>query len=751
LSVAVAVVGFLASAQVAGNLRAQLGRFGVGAAPGSRFELSETVRIDRADNTVRTALDRVEQYLADQQWQEAVDSLCEVMEQSGTKLLGVTDRRFVSVRDYCHLQLASLPPEALALYRSRVDPSARKWYEEGINGHDRRPLQEVVERAFSSRWGDDALYALGEMALESGDYATARSYWQKCLPVDPPADASPTWLCVPDTDLELAAVRARLVLASILEGSLDRAREELAAMSRLHPDARGRFGGVEVDYVEALSSLLAEAAAWPEPPAEPDWPTFGGSPLRNAVAPTCVDLAEVSWRVPLRPTVPASPSIWGSDTPTRRVAEDARAPLSYHPVLAGDLVLANNQVEIVAFDVHTGEPAWGAPDGRIYRDPFDEEVHALYNPPANLGVPRFTMTVFDGRLYARMGSAVTSRPREPEFARGSGYLVCLDLEAQGRLVWKIMPPEKGLSFEGSPVTDGADVYVAMRRSDIQPQAHVACFEASSGRLRWRQFLCAAETPARGMLHETTHNLLTLDRDTIYVNTNLGAVAAISARDGRVKWVSLYPRVLQGDLLKPAPHRCRDLNPCLYDRCSLLVASSDSRRIFALDAATGQILWQTGSEVEDVVHLLGVAGDTLIAGGDRLYWISLKAEEAGRVKHVWPLGHERLGYGRGVLAGDCVLWPTREKIYVFDQATGKQRKVIPLVPRGATGGNLLVAPGRLLIAGSEELVALRRAGAQREPQEEHGEGKKESDRVALQVALAGKGLRGPGRPLRVSRR
>jgi len=700
--------------------RAQFGRLGLGVTPGSRFELSDTVQLERADNTVRTTLDRVTQYLADEQWQEAVETLCEVMEQSGDKLFGVTDRRFVSVRDYCHLQLASLPPDALASYRSRVDPSARKWYEEGIAGHDRQALEQVVDRALSSRWGDNALDALGEMALESGDFAAARSCWEKCIPVDPPEGTPRTWLGVPDTDLDLAAVRARLVLASILEGSLSRAREELAGMSRLHPEARGRLGGREVVYVEALSSLLSEAAGWPDRPVDPDWPTLGGSPLRGKIAPASVDPAEVAWRVGLRPTVPASTSSWGPRADRRGVAEDDHAPLSYHPVLAGDLVLVNNQVEIVAVDLHTGEPAWGAGDALVYRDQFGEEVHALYNPEPNLGVPRFTMTVFDGRLYARMGSAVTGRPRDPQLARGAGYLVCLDLEAEGRMVWKMEPPERDLAFEGSPVTDGADVYVAMRRSDIQPQIHVACFEAASGRLRWRRSVCAAETPARGMLCETTHNLLTLHRDTIYVNTNLGAVAAVSARDGRVKWVSLYPRVLEGDLLKPAPHQCRDLNPCVYDRGTLLVAPSDSRRIVALDAAGGQILWQTGPEVEDAVHLLGVAGDTLIAGGDRLYWIGLKAEEAGKVKHVWPLGHERLGYGRGVLAGDCVLWPTREKIYVFDQATGAPKKEISLVARGTTGGNLLVAPGYLLIAGNDELVALRGPGGRREPREPEGD-------------------------------
>jgi hypothetical protein len=288
---------------------------------------------------------------------------------------------------------------------------------------------------------------------------------------------------------------------------------------------------------------------------------------------------------------------------------------------------------------------------------------------------------------------------------GPGYLVCLDLKAEGRLMWKIAP-EEGWAFEGSPVADGVNVYVGMRRGGV-PEAHVACFDAQTGRRLWRVFVCGAETPARGMFPQNTHNLLTLDRQTLYYNTNLGAVAAISARDGRLQWVSLYPRARDGNLLELAPHWSRDLNPCLCDHGTLLVAPADSPRVFALDAATGQILWQTGPEVQDVVHLLGTTAEHLIASGDRLYWIGLKGEERGRVKHVWPDGPDKLGYGRGLLAGEEVLWPTREKIYVFDQQTARQKKVIDLVPRGASGGNLLVAGGRVLISTSRELIALGR--------------------------------------------
>ena len=48
-------------------------------------------------------------------------------------------------------------------------------------------------------------------------------------------------------------------------------------------------------------------------------------------------------------------------------------------------------------------------------------------------------------------------------------------------------------------------------------------------------------PRRVSYEEMTHNLLTLDQGVLYANTNLGAVAAISRRDGHVLWISTYPR------------------------------------------------------------------------------------------------------------------------------------------------------------------------------------------------------------------
>ena len=685
-------------------------------AHGARFELADAVQLDLADNAVLARLERVKTLLADRQWDEAIEILCQLAESSDDgKLLGVTKRRYVGLRDWCQLRLASLPPAAMKLYRDRIDPVARGWYEQGIADRDPRPLENVVEQAFASSYGDDALLALGDMALESGNYAAARWHWERIVPSTlpeekkgagpPPANLSPFsgWPGYPDTTIDVATVRARLVLASILEGATDRARAELARLVQLHPDARGRLGGHEGRFVSMLETLLAQSGSWPPPTVAPDWPTFAGNPQRNKIAAALADLGTVVWRVPLRSATNAGKPAAKPKT----LGEDPREPLSFHPLVVGNLVLVNDDQKILAVRLDTGQPAWGKTT-TVHQNELAGVVAPTSIPSDAVGSPRFTMTVFQGKLYARMGSTITGQPQNTAPPVRPGNLVCLDMAAEGRLLWKITPTE-GWTLEGSPVVDNRGVYVAMRRHDIRPQAAIACLDPETGQIRWRRFVCSAETPARGALPEMSHNLLTLSGGILYYNTNLGAVAAVRADDGRVLWVSLYPRDRRGNLATLAPHWRRDLNPCVTDHGTLLVAPADSPHIFAFDAFTGQMLWQTGTEVEDVIHLLGTTDDWLIAGGRKLYWISLKREDAGCVRHFWPDGVGGPGFGRGVLTSDSVLWPSRNKLYIFDRQSAQPRRAVDLAVRGLGGGNLVVAKERLLIATEHGLVAVRAFG------------------------------------------
>src|SRR5262249_5797290 len=63
----------------------------------------------------------------------------------------------VPVRWLCQRDLAALPPEGLKLYRARKDGSALKWLDTAIAQRDPVLLRRIVDEAFASRAGDQAL------------------------------------------------------------------------------------------------------------------------------------------------------------------------------------------------------------------------------------------------------------------------------------------------------------------------------------------------------------------------------------------------------------------------------------------------------------------------------------------------------------------------------------------------------------------------------------------------------------------
>ncbi len=746
--------------------------------------LSPSVYLDEAQSSERSHLERVQQFLADKQWDEAVETLRRLMENSGAKLMRMQTSaqdpggytRYVPLLHIGHMRLAELgkmAPEALALYRSRVDPLAQRWYDEALAARDAALLDRIVEQMFVNSVGDDALYRLGEFALERGEYTRAREYWERISPrLRSPAQPQPllrtpperplwlalrgvdlasrwaeleplftqpsgsaTWLAYPDTDLNLADVRARLVLVSIMEGSVSRAQIELDVLRRLHPEAEGQIAGGQGKYVDLLAELIAQSKLWLPPAQELGWHTFAGSESRNTTAANRIDIGGTPiWQQPLPRLAAGQERIGGG---RQRMAEDFDGLLSYHPIVVGDTVLWNDPAHIRAFDLHTGEEKSPVPDrpeekqGSIYELASDE-IRQPY-----VGVPRFTMTVHGDTLLARMGSPITAVKNDTTFPRPPGTIVGMDVNRH-RLLFTIPPPSDGdrqWAFDGSPLSDGANLFVAMRHSQLgsaRSEVHVACYDMqTAGRdekspdvgRRWRTWICGADTISQGILDEITHNLLAISEGTIYCNTNLGVVTALSARDGTIKWITRYPRA---PFRSPDPdrddlHFFRDLNPCLVHKGIVIVAPSDCDRIFALDAATGQFLWESG--VTGVVHLLGVGADNLLVSGDYLYWLDV---HTGQLVGQFPppgqnvRGYTRAnppGYGRGVLAGDVVYWPTREYIHVFRQETVRNEtgwmpvKVgqIELTQRGAGGGNLLIADGILLIATADRLFAFNEFG------------------------------------------
>jgi outer membrane protein assembly factor BamB len=383
-----------------------------------------------------------------------------------------------------------------------------------------------------------------------------------------------------------------------------------------------------------------------------------------------------------------------------------------------------------ALQLDTGQPAWpgppaaGQPLGTIYRcsgEPFPPAPTA--GPIA--GVSRYCVTIANHYLLARMGDPWTGvQPSATGQAPPRSFLVGLDIRTQKVLFERIVPPEPGWQFEAAPLADEAHIYVSLRRRDpVSSQVAVHCYSLGTGRLVWARELARA-APLTDAPIRRTHSPLALRDGTLYYNSNLGVVAAVRATDGRVQWVCRYPRrgVNEDHPDRQDRYVLRDLVPCLIYQDLVIAAPADCQRILALDSATGRVLWTTpAGQAGDAVHLLGVGHGHLFASGDSLYWIDVAS---GAVVGRFPAGtspaHEFArpsprGFGRGVLAGHWVYWPTGQRLYVLDQRQPRMvRQPIDLAAIGMTGGNLVIVEGILLIAATDRLSAWNETGRGQDP-------------------------------------
>ena len=138
-----------------------------------------------------------------------------------------------------------------------------------------------------------------------------------------------------------------------------------------------------------------------------------------------------------------------------------------------------------------------------------------------------------------------------------------------------------------------------------------------------------------------HRLLSLDGPSLYYQTNLGAVIALEAETGAVRWVANYPRQDSARM----GGSDRDLNPAVVHDGLVIVAPSDAAAIFAFDADSGRLVWKTDPIADEVKlsHLLGVAKGRLVATGDRVLLFDVKD---GKLTATWPDSGKSEGYGRG---------------------------------------------------------------------------------------------------------
>lgn len=660
----------------------------------------------------RTRLGMVDSYIKEKDWFEAVELLQTLLEAHGDKVVPLdpkAPRVYVNLRTLAQYKLSQLPPEGLRVYRDRVDSQANQLMSVAIKNGDDGALLRVAREFFCSTAADQAIERLGDRAASTGRYIEALSWWSKVLPTDltdpkvksapamtPPAKAAPAEakpdeageirLKYPGPKGNVARVAAKWVVAQFLLGNRPAAEQGIAWIRTHHPNANGRLAGREGKYWQIVENFAKNKEALAPASADADWLTFAGNPQRNKRGGAAVVIGDVEWNWNFADEQSGQGQRQNQVAPIRRLEDQ----LPYHPVIVGQKALMVTERALWSFDLETGR-------SERWSD-FDTDEMS----PS--GGDRYTLTVSGRRVFLRTGDSrrmmTTAFPRQRPDAKSKLY--CYDHLSQKLLWWKSSPSagDPDAVFEGAPLASGDNVYIAMTRHDAMSETSVVCLDAETGNVRWRALVCESTNDQRPGNVELEHNLLTLADDILYYCTNLGAVAAVDTRDGSLRWVTTYPRGKNrpyGQAAALAP----DINPCVYHQGKVFAAPADTSKILCFDAESGQKVWEAGPPV---THLLGVAKGALIATGNRAWAIDV---ETGKIRWYFP-ENTLSGYGRGLLAGDWVYWPTRTEIHVLDQSTGRPVvRTRPLLdqPELRRAGNMVMGHETLIIAQSHRLLAI----------------------------------------------
>jgi outer membrane protein assembly factor BamB/tetratricopeptide (TPR) repeat protein len=747
-----ALIGFAVALALAGSTWAadeELSRIGLGGE-----SLRTTRRVAAADELA-----------AHEKWAEAIDEYNRVLAEAGDELVSLDPRHALQARRICHLRLAALPAAALQIYRNRIDSQAKRLFEQGTASRDPVLLRRLVDETFCSRYTDRALDLLGDLAFESGDFTEAERWWRMLVPpasgrgarsAERRAQDSARALLFPDPQVDVARVRAKQILARLFRGERAGLQEALNAFRALHSTPKGWLAGQEGSYLEILQKLAAQQESLLASARERDWPTFGGNSARSLLVPNppgrwahLRSFESPQWKVRLD----GENSNLEAENDGKSAAavvppfQKARA-LAFHPIIHGKRVFVTDGRHILGYHLFDGRP--------ILRYDLADYV-AEEQRPGLLRLPQripaesdrnYTLSIEGNRIYARLGAQGLGSARK-DLARAAihSYLVCLDLQFDVRAKverWKVVSSgtaAAGPVFEGAPVVGHGRVYVAESRfPGDQIQTAIDCYDADTGKLRWRTEICTTRQdhlPSDGKRRYRQH-IVTLAGGTLFYCSHTGAIVAVDAFTGQRLWGVRYSSRVPHLLFGETPPR--DVAPCLYAGCRLLVAPLDSDRIFCLDPDTGRTLWERGPL--QVLQLLGVAkGRLIFTATTPTPCIRALEEATGNDDWMQPAdGSELKTFGRGLLAGDWVFWPIRsdlrQGVYVLDQETGE-----PLLFNQRINGNLAVGDGCLVVAGVRDLSVYVPEGAllQRRKEEATQPGAPAQAQYRLALAQADAGL------------
>jgi outer membrane protein assembly factor BamB len=537
---------------------------------------------------------------------------------------------FVPVAQYCQRRILRFPPNALGYYRTLHDPTAAQAFEQARRKHSLIGLSDIVDHMLATSYGGRALVTLGDASLDSGHHLAALEYYSTLREFFPPPE-----LRTPELDLKVRYCRTMLGMKPAAETGPD-------AKSVLSEAQLARFRDVVGRATPETAPFHSQRASPPHTGAD-----------------------DYTLHPPTADPLSLTPAVWTRPLPGSR----GDFFVYSQPVVTDNSVIFRHKNIVHCHSILNGERRWKN----------DLGGRAEWQNWHGRRFPLETVVVHDGLVFTSM-------------YKGGASLVALD-EVTGQLQWAYgrmaaaTVEQARMRFEAAPAGGPRTIYAVYVLDNIEGDTHidteygVMAFESTTGRLRWRKPLCRL-TPgkfAAGFARRIRNRVRSYvspplyHQGTVYVNTNAGAVAALDARSGRIKWLMRYPYYheihdatrafggfrrythrLMNDVILWYPQRPLVVGDRLY------VLPVDTKMILCLDRRSGKVLWTRvkGAYRNDRGSMIGGSaayflgsistGELAVAYSTRKHAVHLLDPETG--KPVWrsgdpvaPIGHPSMHY------------------------------------------------------------------------------------------------------------
>jgi outer membrane protein assembly factor BamB len=478
--------------------------------------------------------------------------------------------------------------------------------------------------------------------------------------------------------------------------------------------------------IEDRAARLASDAALGNVPRV-DWPPAAlrrsASPL-SPQPPMTIDglVAKPLWTVPLidrardadaLEQAPSRAPLWtpqgaGQAIPLPRFAQK----LGVLPMVVGDLAVIADGASISAWDRFSLSPRWSVtPGGELARrSGSDPRPRGRMQVVPMMNFDSVDVASASGGIVVAStgrGLRIPGDPRE-----GNDRLSAVHAES-GRVLWTttlegLDPALSDAEVRGPVVISQGVVVVAVRRVTQERRQivlNMLGLDLSTGSLKWQRSVASAgilpwvatPTDAEGMLEA---------EGIVYRMDRLGAAAAIEAASGRVRWIRKLP--VEPRMMTAGAAAGWQLSVPVLDETRIITLTPDSRRVIALDRASGAVVASRAGELfgDPIPRYLLRAGDRLLSiDDDTVRDVDIKAFDSGVISriHQVPVPGIR---GRVSVVGDRVLIPSVGGVTLAPSAAAAASPASPgtdtrFVALDETG-NPLVLDSQILVADDARL-------------------------------------------------